>query len=296
MVFRRQGCRPSPGEGGYALLVIMLALSVFVITLAQAMPRWATQIRREREARTIDYGRQYREAIARYFHKNGRYPASIDVLVQHDASGLRYLRQSWQDPLVPAGAQGTSGTGSNAQQDVDGWQVIHFGQAVAAEIVDQPPAAMASATGGIAGPNLTGAPTTGASGQTSSPGATSIAPAAPGAGAAGTGALGKGAMGAGTPAPGQPAGGGGGAVIGVEPLSKKPAVHAFNGFDIPNDWQFVYNYAQDPSLRGPAGATNGLPGVSPHGSGAPSTPPSNGMPPSNSPSNPPSNLVPPPGP
>ncbi|HEY7839651.1 MAG TPA: type II secretion system protein [Terriglobales bacterium] len=289
MAFCRQCRRPGRVEDGYALLVIMVALSVFVITLAQAMPRWATQIRREREARTIDYARQYREGIKRYFHKNGRYPASLDVLVQRDASGLRYLRETWQDPLVPAGARGTSGTGSNGEQDVDGWQVIHFGQAVTAEIVDQPPASMASAAGGIAGPNLTGAPTTDATGQTPAPGATPIAPAlgAAGPGAAGTGALGAGAMGAGTPPAGQPAGGGGGAVIGVSPLSKKPAVHAFNGFDIPNDWQFVYNYAQDPSLRGAAGATAGLPGVSSNGSGAPSTLPPQGLPPSNN--------VPPPG-
>src|SRR6185312_13914731 len=81
-------------QDGYALLVILLALSVVVLALAKAVPAWKTEIQRERENRMIDHAREYRMAIKRYFHKNGRYPASIDVLLQKDGNGIRYLRQA----------------------------------------------------------------------------------------------------------------------------------------------------------------------------------------------------------
>lgn len=267
----------------------MLALSVFVIALAQALPNWATEAKRDREARAIDYAREYRTAIKRYFHKNGRYPASIETLVQHDGNGLRYLRQPWQDPLVPAGASALSGTTSTGQEEFNGWQVIHFGQAVDAEIVDQPPESMrASVGGGISGPNLgaqpggsAGGSVAGSTGFQTAFGSTQ-GTAAPGRGGPPAGAPGAtgGPAAPGGPSVTNPAGGGGGAVIGIAPLSKRPAVHAFNGFDTPNDWQFVYNFAQDPTLRTGATPTNGLVPNQPSATPAPTAP--GGVPPPSS--------------
>lgn len=252
------------GQDGYAIIVIMLALSVFVLGLAAAVPAWKTQIQREREARSIDHAREYRTAIKRYFHKNGRYPASIEVLLQKDGNGIRYLRQDWPDPL-------------NAKAD-GAWQVLHFGEAVSAEIVDQPPAAASSS--GTSGPSLPGL--TGGGGTTGFQGA-GVGPGTSIAGGVGTQPPGAG-QGMGQ-APGLTGGGpgagnaiGGGPVIGVASLNKLPAVHAFNGFDVPNDWQFVYNYALDPSLRAGVPGTGGtLPpaGGQPVG-GMPVTPPGPG--------------------
>jgi len=242
----------------------MLALSVFVLGLAAAVPAWKTQIQREREARSIDHAREYRTAIKRYFHKNGRYPASIEVLLQKDGNGIRYLRQDWPDPL-------------NAKAD-GSWQVLHFGEAVSAEIVDQPPAAASSS--GTPGPSLPGL--TGGGGTTGSQGA-GVGPGTSIAGGVGTQPPGAG-QGMGQ-APGLTGGGqgagstvGGGPVIGVASLNKLPAVHAFNGFDVPNDWQFVYNYAQDPSLRAGVPGTGGTlpPGGGQPGGGRPVTPPGSG--------------------
>lgn len=209
------------GQDGYALLVILLALSVLVIVMARAVPSWKTEIQREREAREIDHARQYRMAIRRYYHAYGRYPPSLDALVQQDGKGQRYLRQEFADPL-----------------DLQGggkFVLIHYGQAVTAEIVDQPPAAAKSKqTGAIAGPELAavaGASTT-ASGLGNGLGANT-------SGAAGTNQT------------------GGGPIIGVVSANKQPAVHSFNGFGTPDHWQFVYNYAMDPSLR--AGGAMPLP-------------------------------------
>ncbi|MGH9481115.1 MAG: hypothetical protein ACRD1L_03395 [Terriglobales bacterium] len=222
-------------EDGYALLVVLLALCLLVLALARAVPDWKTQVQREREARTIDHAREYRTAIRRYFHKYGRYPPSLDALTQADGQGLHYLREAWPDPL-------------NMKGDADGsWQLLHYGQAVTAKIVDQPPAAAITAAGaGIAGPNLAA----GAGGPpAAAPGAAFAATLGAGVGQAPSLASGAGA--GVTSGPG--ANLGGGPIIGVASLNKQPAVHAFNGFSTPNDWQFVYNYGQDPTLRtGPA--------------------------------------------
>jgi type II secretory pathway pseudopilin PulG len=239
-------------QDGYALLVILLALSVLVLTLAKAVPSWKTGIQRERENRMIDHAREYRTAIKRYFHKNGRYPASLDVLVQKDGNGIRYLRQAWPDPL-------------NTRGDADGaWDVIHFGQADSAKIVDQPPAAAAGGSQTASSGSALGAGLAAGAGG-AKPG-TGPAPGALGTpvGTAGTG----GTSGAGTTGPG------GGPVIGVASMNKKGAVHSFNGFDTPNDWQFVYSYTMDPTLRTMSGGA--IPGSSGKGGGTPQTPPGPG--------------------
>jgi len=266
------------------LLVVLLVFSLLVLSLAKAVPSWRTAIQRERENRMIDRAREYRTAIQRYFHKYGRYPPSLKVLAQKDGFGLRYLRQDWPDPLN--------------RGDAGKWQVLHFGQAVTAEIVDQPPAAaQQTGLGGIAGPNLGASPGPGTTAGPASPGialggalgaavgATMGAtmgmpgggmPGAPGAAPGLASGLGAG------PTSGPGAGLGGGPVIGVASLSKQPAVHAFNGFDTPNKWQFVYNYALDPSLRAPgapatgAGTIPGSPLVPGMGPTTPPPPPAGG--------------------
>lgn len=233
---------PRSAQSGYALLVVLLVLSVFLIGLSRVATNWKTAVQRERENRMIDHAREYRTAIKRYFHKYGRYPPDLNALTQKDGFGLRYLRQTWPDPL------NTSPTSDGSDGQGDGsWQILHYGQAVIAEIVDQPPAA---ASGGskqgsvIQGPNLgtQPAPAPATIANDVLPSAVGGAPA-PLAGAPGSAA----------------ATAGGGPVIGVASRSKQPAIHEFNGFDTPNDWQFVYNYALDPSLR--AGGTNATPPV-----------------------------------
>lgn len=255
-------------QDGYALLVILVVVSVLVITLAQALPSWKTQIEREHEARMIDHAREYRTAIRRYFHSYGRYPPSIDAMLQKDAKGVRYLRQAWPDNLT------SKSDASSTADTTGGWQILHYGQAVTDEIVDQPPAAAMSQTGStmaspIAGPNLTGGSAATAGGMQMaggmSPGALGagmgqgIAPGLAGNSSSSASAGLSSGPGSGvTSGPG--AGLGGGPVIGVASLSKQPAEHEFNGFDIPNKWQFVYNYATDRTLRaGAAGSASGLP-------------------------------------
>lgn len=280
-------------DEGYALLVVLLMLSLLVLALAQAMPSWSVQIRREHEARAIDHARDYRTAIRRYFHQYGRYPPSLDVLLQQDGHGVRYLREAWNDPLVQGKDAPTDSHGRRVQT-FHGWQVLHYGQAVTAEIVDQPPTASTGKKSAIAGPDLAGEESSTGSSATLSPGHT-LPPlgglsAGLGAGAmrgiSGVGgSLGQAGVDAGsTVGPssgglafgsGPGAGIGGGPVIGVVSPSAKLAVHAFNGFDQPDRWQFVYNFATDTTLRGavtaPATGQRPMPGLGPGEAGQGST-------------------------
>jgi type II secretory pathway pseudopilin PulG len=215
-------------------MVVLLAFCLLVLMLAEAAPRWRTEVQREHEALSIDRARQYREAIKRYFHKNGRYPPDLDALIHKDGFGLRYLRQKWPDPLNAKGG--------------GAWRFIHFGQAVTAEIVDQPPQQANAAAGAIASAGLAGGPGVATAGPAGVPGL----PAGPPPGGASPGSpMGSGANSGAASA---------GPIIGVASMSKQLAVHAFNGFDTPDHWQFVYNFATDPSLRGGAPGVGGLPG------------------------------------
>ncbi len=227
------------------LLVILLVLCVLVITLARAVPSWSTQIRREREAREIDHARQYRTAILRYYHTYGHYPPSIKVLLQQDGHGVRYLRQEFADPLN--------------LKDGGKFQILHYGQAVTAEIVDQPPAALTTGSKPGTVPGLSSTDAGLSAALPTPPGPTTTAASPDGLAGVSTG------LSSGNSA-------GGGPVIGVVSMNKQPAIHAFNGFDTPNHWQFVYNYAEDPSLRaGGAAVLPGgqLPATSGGGSGGP---------------------------
>jgi type II secretory pathway pseudopilin PulG len=270
-------------QEGYALLVVLLVFSVLMLTLAKAIPDWKTSIQREREAREIDHAREYRTAIRRYFHKYGRYPPSIDAMVQKDGQGLRYLREAWPDPLSQSSQSADPTTGSDSANS-GGWQILHYGQADNAKIVDQPPQAALNGggTSNIAGPGLSsGQPGEPPGGQVGGPpaglGAGTGGPGGPGGvgGLGGVSGIGSGGgMNQGSGTPGNSVGGG--PVIGVASGSKTPGVHEFNGFSSPNDWQFVYNYAQDPTLRvtGGGAGTGGTPGsgnVTPGGRGGPGT-------------------------
>ncbi|MGH8128640.1 MAG: hypothetical protein ACRETC_09820 [Gammaproteobacteria bacterium] len=197
-------------------MVILLALCVLVIGLSRAAVSWKTQIEREREARMIDHARQYTEAIKRYYHSYGHYPPSMDALLQQDGKGVHYLRHEYLDPLNLA--------------DEGKFQILHYGQSVAAEEVDRPPAAVAGQQAGALGGGLTGTVRPPLSAGTASTTTTTTSSSPSGFGSGDNGI-------------------GGGPIIGVVSLDKKPGVHSFNGFDTPDHWQFVYNFASDPSLR-----------------------------------------------
>ncbi|MGH9467843.1 MAG: type IV pilin protein [Terriglobales bacterium] len=240
--------RSRRGQDGYALLVILLALCVLIIGLTKAVPSWTTQIRRERENRAIDHAEQYRVAIRRYYHTYGHYPPSLDALVQEDSRGQRYLRREFLDPLsLAAGGQ---------------FQVLHYGQSAADEIVGRIPPALQRQLQGFAPLAQSGLTAPVPAAGLTSPAQNPEAPGSP----AGTPSV----FASGTNA-NQP---GAGPIVGVVSRDKQPAVHSFNGFDTPDHWQFVYDFATDRTLRP---ATPGAPGA-PAAPGTPGATPTPGAP------------------
>ncbi|HET8637505.1 MAG TPA: type II secretion system protein [Acidobacteriaceae bacterium] len=100
-----------PGEDGYILIAVLFLVALVLIGLAVAAPRMAKSIQRDKEIEAVHRGEQYKRAIQLYYRKFGRYPSSIDQLV--DTNNIRFLRKKYTDPI----------TGK------DDWRLIHPGQA-----------------------------------------------------------------------------------------------------------------------------------------------------------------------
>jgi type II secretory pathway pseudopilin PulG len=81
---------------GYAMVALLVAMSIMAVMLGLALPVWQTAIRREREAELVFRGEQYVQAI-RLFQRRyaGTFPPNVDVLVQQ-----RFLRRRYQDPIT----------------------------------------------------------------------------------------------------------------------------------------------------------------------------------------------------
>ena len=85
-------------EAGYALLMVIFVGALMLVAVAAAAPNILTQGVREKEEEMIWRGKQYARAVKLYYRKNGRFPASIDDLVEKRTT-LRYLRQAYKDPM-----------------------------------------------------------------------------------------------------------------------------------------------------------------------------------------------------
>lgn len=85
-------------ERGYALLVLMLMVSLLAIVVAAIAPSIAFQIRRDRETELIHRAMQYRSAVRRFAKQTGRYPMTLEDL--ESTNGVRYLRKRYKDPMT----------------------------------------------------------------------------------------------------------------------------------------------------------------------------------------------------
>jgi len=241
--------RSDSRQEGYLLLSVMLLITLMLIALAIAVPRIAQQIKRQKEEELIHRGKEYANAIKKFYHKNGTYPTSLDQL--ESTNNQRFLRHRFKDPMTEKGE----------------WKLIHVGEAQ----INMPTPA---SPGGIQTPGQTGSLNTTFPGTQlgaqPSPGQTGSAPAAPGGFSPGGFNPGGGQTG-GTQVGGtQPGGGGqlgtlntsnigtglganaqgGGPIIGVASTSTNKSIKEFNGVNEYDQWLFVY----DPRLeQGPGG-------------------------------------------
>ncbi len=83
------------------LLILMLAVAVLTIALMAAVPKMATQIKRDKEEELIHRGTEYARAIQKFRRKFGRYPTKIEDL--ENTNNLRFLRRRYKDPMTKEG-------------------------------------------------------------------------------------------------------------------------------------------------------------------------------------------------
>jgi type II secretory pathway pseudopilin PulG len=109
-----------PGEPGYVLIILMMAVFVISIGLLVAVPVLQTEIQREKEEELIFRGKQYVEAVRRYVQKNpGRYPTSLTELLDK-----KCIRRLFKDPFGPDGqwniilTSGKAPSGKESAQEV----------------------------------------------------------------------------------------------------------------------------------------------------------------------------------
>ena len=109
-----------PGEPGYVLIILTMAVFVIALALLVAVPVLQTEIQREKEEELIFRGKQYVEAVRIYVQKNpGRYPASLKELLDK-----KCIRRLFKDPFGPDGqwnvilTAGSAPTGRATAQEV----------------------------------------------------------------------------------------------------------------------------------------------------------------------------------
>lgn len=94
--------RPTLGRnGGYALIALMIVVTLLLVSLTAALPSIYQASQRRREQETIFRGDQYARAIYLFYRRMGRYPVSVQDLLK--TGNVRFLRKEYRDPLSSTG-------------------------------------------------------------------------------------------------------------------------------------------------------------------------------------------------
>ncbi len=230
-------------EAGYAMAVLLVAMSVAAIMMTVAMPVWKQTAQREKEDELVFRGLQYVRALRLFSTKYANAaPPSLDVLVEQ-----RFLRKKYKDPITN-----------------DDFQPILAGQAV--------PGAAGTAQQG-AGRGVGGASAArGATGSTPFSGASTQFGSGI-SGSAGTQSQpGRGGA-PGTSPIGSPGAGAVGGIMGVVSKSKEKSIRLYQGRSHYNEWAFINTpQTQTPGAGAPGSGVPGRgtgpgQGTNPFGSG-----------------------------
>jgi len=243
-------------ERGYAMVALLVLMSVMAIAWSTAMPMYQTVARREREAELIFRGEQYARAIAMFQRKYGNaLPPDVDVLIDQ-----RFLRKKYKDPITgedfqfmgPGSPELAQALSTTPQQALDALR----GRGPGAATTPQQGRGRAQAT--PLGFGRGGATGTGATGTTGMPGGRGPLTAA--------GQIGNAQA--------------GGGILAVASKSTQTSFRLYNGKNKYNEWIFMAvaattaaggRGAQLPGGRG--GAAGGRGGTLPGGRGTTPAPP-----------------------
>ena len=83
-------------EEGYAMAVLLVAMSITAVLMTVAMPAWKQMVQRDREEELLFRGRQYARAVGLFQRKYANAnPPDIDVLLRE-----KFLRTRYKDPIT----------------------------------------------------------------------------------------------------------------------------------------------------------------------------------------------------
>ena len=86
-------------RAGFTLIELLVVLAIVALLLTLAVPRYLPRIDGARETILLDNLRNTREVIDQYYSDTGRYPDSLEQLVEK-----KYLRNVPVDPITESAA------------------------------------------------------------------------------------------------------------------------------------------------------------------------------------------------
>ena len=92
---RRAYHRNMGAAGGFTLIELLVVLAIVALMLSIAAPRYLNSIESSKETLLIENLRITREVIDRFYADTGRYPNTLDELVERN-----YLRALPLDPVL----------------------------------------------------------------------------------------------------------------------------------------------------------------------------------------------------
>ena len=84
-----------PGRRGFTLIELIVVLAIIALLASIVAPRYTRSVERAREASLKTSLNVMRDAIDKFAGDRGRYPATLDEMVQ-----LGYIRALPEDPLT----------------------------------------------------------------------------------------------------------------------------------------------------------------------------------------------------
>jgi type II secretory pathway pseudopilin PulG len=188
-------------DSGYALIVVMMATTLLLISLTAALPNLYTAGQREREAELIFRGNEYARAILLFRRQFRRYPTSVKELLE--TNGIHFLRREYKDPISRSGK----------------WRFVHAdasGTPIDSRTFAQPLA------GGLGKPNRTTTEGKKGEGEEGTPGVEEGEQSSSKSAFFGEGKEIRGAF-----------------IIGVASTSRKESIRVWNGKTRYQDWEFL---------------------------------------------------------